>query len=823
MLEEYIRINDLKTCINATDDSKKTCLHIACREGHSDVVEYLVNKGWALEARDKLLSTPLQQACTSGHANIVSFLLLKGADPRAKDTLGRNSLLFAVCSPTTEAVEALLKNEVGLLDTRDYTGRSALHYSVFNPHPRQVDISRTLLEAGIGVDVPDNELKTPLHHACEAGKPRGIRLLLKWGANINAHDKSGKTPADLASNQSIKQLVTLYSKPTKEEVVKTSRLSSEKLPRITQKVTENRPSTPIQAPSQSAPSQTTAFREKLINLLRKVQETGVNSNQHIKKPSLYSGSWVEGIANPSALLNELATTPPGEAVIKVFNVLFPYPKALPVPQDDDTSGLDFFGAGVTKTPRQEAIYIQDDAKVIRLQQQLDTAEQNLRDIQKLLMSKEAVIQELQIALKTKTGELNTLQNSLQDYREKHQSALKQIPTNDELKAKMLEKEKFLQQIDIYKVKLEDCEKKLKEAKMLAESLKIELDQRPVKSDVEALKENIRQLEADDKNLRFKAGLLFLNSLENQDDIDASSPEAHLQDDEILKRLENALLGNSPNLKRRLADADGNKDGKVTKGELTKVLGTLCLPPQDIIVLLRIVGFRKGVTGVSIDIIADMVSSRQQRKENLESTLFSNLTDVFAKSSMSIEQAFSYLDMNKDGTINFQELSDACENLQIQLSRQDRHALFAVLDEDHSGTISLQELKDRLNSAPPPVKPPSSTKNKQPNNRYQEANDPTPASSERNATTANNEFKFENQAVSTNNASKQSKPINPVINEVQKPKEIQKNPSNKRVSGSLVIGVVRGKDLGQNKLSVVLHIDGAEKSLKTPVLPGPNPE
>ena len=179
LLEEYIRINDIKACIKATDDSKKTCLHIACREGNADIVEYLVSKGWALEARDKLLSTPLQQASSSGYPNIVSFLLLKGADPRAKDTLGRNSLLFAVCSPSADVVIVLIKHDVSLLDSRDYSGRSALHYTIFNPHPRQVDVIRTLLEAGISVDIPDNELKTPLHHACEASKPRGIRLLLK--------------------------------------------------------------------------------------------------------------------------------------------------------------------------------------------------------------------------------------------------------------------------------------------------------------------------------------------------------------------------------------------------------------------------------------------------------------------------------------------------------------------------------------------------------------------------------------------------------------------------------------------------------------------
>lgn len=807
MFEEYIRINDLKACIRATDDSKKTCLHLACREGHAELVEYLVTKGWALEARDKLLSTPLQQACNSGHSSIVSFLLLKGADPRAKDSLGRNSLLFAVCSPCTEVVQVLLKKEVSLIDSKDYIGRSALHYAIFNPHPRQVDIARTLLEAGMNVDTPDNELKTPLHHACESSKPRGIRILLKWGANTQSHDKSGKTPVDLASNQSIKQLVSLYSKGKPEQVVKSSRLSSEKLPKLAQRSNENRPSTPVQS------TQPPLFREKLLNLLRKVQEAGVLSNQHIKKPSLYSGSWVEGIVNTAALHNELSSYPSGESVIKVFNVLFPYPKALPEPQEDEISGLDFFGAGVYKTPRQEAIYVQDDGKVIRLQQQLESAEGNIRELQQACIGKDAIIQELQIALKVKGNELNTMQDMLKDVKEKYQNTLKSMVSDEEVRAKAQEKEKMKEQIEIYRVKFEDSEKRVKEVKSLAESLKIELDQRPTRSDVESLKENIGKIEADDRNLRFKAGQLFINALDNQDEIDPSSPESHLQDDEVLKRLESALSGNSPSFKQRLTDADSNKDGKVTKGELGKVLGTLALPPQDIIVLLRISGFRRGVSAVSIEILSNMLATRAQKKGNLENMLFAKLAEVFESSKMSVDQAFEYFDVNKDGSINFQELAEVCEGLHLGLSREDRHALFAVLDEDHNGMISLAELKSRLENAP--VLPAKPVQQKVPNKRYEETKDLTPASSERN-------FQVEKTLTSTNIAKVPVKQIVPQSLLKETIKEPSK-PSSQKLNGSLVIGIVKGKDFGPGKFSVQLSIEGSEKSLKTPIVIGPSPE
>lgn len=125
------------------------------------------------------MTTPLHQASSSGHSSIVQLLLSRRADINAKDNLGRTALLFAVSSPNPQSVVTLLTSDARIIDGKDYTGRSALHYAIFNPHPKQVEIIRKLLEFGIPADIPDSDNKTPLHHACEAGKTRSIRILLK--------------------------------------------------------------------------------------------------------------------------------------------------------------------------------------------------------------------------------------------------------------------------------------------------------------------------------------------------------------------------------------------------------------------------------------------------------------------------------------------------------------------------------------------------------------------------------------------------------------------------------------------------------------------
>ena len=62
-------------------DYQQTPLHIACSEGNLPVVEYLIEKGVNIEAKDFQGKTPLHWASEFGHTAIVKFIYLisKGA------------------------------------------------------------------------------------------------------------------------------------------------------------------------------------------------------------------------------------------------------------------------------------------------------------------------------------------------------------------------------------------------------------------------------------------------------------------------------------------------------------------------------------------------------------------------------------------------------------------------------------------------------------------------------------------------------------------------------------------------------------------------
>jgi len=60
--------NDVQRVLSSVDKAyKRSPLHIAAKNGHLHLIEYFLNKGGEVTARDKLLKTPLHYACEMGH------------------------------------------------------------------------------------------------------------------------------------------------------------------------------------------------------------------------------------------------------------------------------------------------------------------------------------------------------------------------------------------------------------------------------------------------------------------------------------------------------------------------------------------------------------------------------------------------------------------------------------------------------------------------------------------------------------------------------------------------------------------------------------
>ena len=197
----------VKADASARDKNGETPLHYASSHGHVDIVQTLLQVGADLEGKDKRNDTALMMACLNGNAKIIRILLEKGADVWAIDQNGSTALHDACCpsyetipSQTMEIAKMLLKKgaDVRALDN---DGDTPLHRACtgINKEDRSKLVA-LLLEHGADLHARNNPLEVPLHRACSSAFFDTVKLLLENGAQVEAKSIDGYTPLIYAAN-----------------------------------------------------------------------------------------------------------------------------------------------------------------------------------------------------------------------------------------------------------------------------------------------------------------------------------------------------------------------------------------------------------------------------------------------------------------------------------------------------------------------------------------------------------------------------------------------------------------------------------------------
>ncbi|MGA2547236.1 MAG: ankyrin repeat domain-containing protein [Rectinemataceae bacterium] len=186
------------SALEAANSAGETALHQAVKADAAEAVRSLLALGAALSARDAMGDTPLHSAVLWAARKSLPILTLAGADINARDFSGETPLHQAVRKHDRDSLKYLLDKGADP-DARDNRGAGPLAVAVKST---AYDLVRDLLAANAEIDERDQEGKTPLLEAASMGDADSSRTLVGAGADIMARDGDGDSPLTVAVNHS---------------------------------------------------------------------------------------------------------------------------------------------------------------------------------------------------------------------------------------------------------------------------------------------------------------------------------------------------------------------------------------------------------------------------------------------------------------------------------------------------------------------------------------------------------------------------------------------------------------------------------------------
>ncbi|XP_069763709.1 ankyrin repeat domain-containing protein 16 isoform X2 [Narcine bancroftii] len=175
------------------------CFHIACREGHREIIQYLLKVRpdiWDVESKVK--RSPLHTAAMHGSTEAVEVLLERcGYAPDAKDSCGVTPFMDAVQNGHIKIARLLLQSHRANFLSTDALGAQSLHRAAVTAQDEAIHF--LVKELGVNVNERATDLNlTALHYAAKEGHSGTIDMLLALGANMHAKDLKGRSALHMA-------------------------------------------------------------------------------------------------------------------------------------------------------------------------------------------------------------------------------------------------------------------------------------------------------------------------------------------------------------------------------------------------------------------------------------------------------------------------------------------------------------------------------------------------------------------------------------------------------------------------------------------------
>ncbi len=165
--------------ISYTDENWNTLLHHAAASCHPKVVQFFIDKGLSLEARNKRGSTPLIVATSASCSlKVIQKLLEAGADINAKTAFGESVLIMAAKNnPYADITRFFIEQGLSVKD-RDNYGYTPFLNAAMNQ--KNTDVLDSLVDAGSDIHERAPNGDTAFHLAAMNWDPSPAEWLKKY-------------------------------------------------------------------------------------------------------------------------------------------------------------------------------------------------------------------------------------------------------------------------------------------------------------------------------------------------------------------------------------------------------------------------------------------------------------------------------------------------------------------------------------------------------------------------------------------------------------------------------------------------------------------
>ncbi|KAL6829146.1 ankyrin repeat-containing domain protein [Trichoderma sp. SZMC 28015] len=189
------------------DETGRTLLHLATYSGDLEAVHLLIQRGASTTVQGEGGLTPLHHAVLLEREDIVTLLTshIAGASSfDVTDVYGNTALSLATQKQNLTITEILVRRGASC-KAAGSKGLTPVHHAARLGFKTGL---RLLLDGGGNANSADDNSFTPAHHAVNGSSDPGlVKMLAENDANLNAGDRSGRTPLMLAAQLGKQELV----------------------------------------------------------------------------------------------------------------------------------------------------------------------------------------------------------------------------------------------------------------------------------------------------------------------------------------------------------------------------------------------------------------------------------------------------------------------------------------------------------------------------------------------------------------------------------------------------------------------------------------